>query len=264
VNILRLLLVLLAVCASSASAAKVTYAISKDLTRLTGTLGGVTVTLVDYAKRVPAFMFGSDDDGELQDWYKIFDVKVRDLDGDGYEDALITTGHGGNCCPSDYRVVSLKPGRSVRITNAISPWADPVFERWNGRVVVKARFDEQAAWVRYAFTGTALKVVDRQPIAELKAVTEVRVGTFNPRRPSVQVDVNGDGRLETMTCRVWDRWNTLVCGVKDAQGRTLLPDDTGCDRYGMLTTRTKGYVDVVCGLDGVFRWNGRQYVLQEK
>lgn len=64
-----------------------------------------------------------------------------------------------------------------------------------------------------------------------------------------------------MTCRVWERWNTLQCGVKTKAGKVLLKPNVGCKRYGVLPTKTRGYHDLFCGMDGAFRWDGRRYVI---
>lgn len=70
-------------------------------------------------------------------------------------------------------------------------------------------------------------------------------------------------------------WNLIVllaacsssatsANATDAVSRDMLRDDTRCDRFGILATRTKGHFDIACELDGAFRWNGREYVLNER
>lgn len=246
--------------AGSALAAPVTYKLSQDMTRLTATANGQTVTLIDMEKALPRASFREGREDGFVQGMNIYDLVVRDFDGDGSNDALISYGLGGNCCAPFYAFVTYRPGNVLRISNPFTSWQTPPTETFRGRPVVKVRDEREGTVTRYGFTGGKAVIVDEQPIPELTALAEMRVEIFNPKKPSLTFNVGGDSHKEVMTCSVWDRWNTLRCGIKDGQGRILLEDNLGCDRYGILPSKTRGYHDLVCGLDQVGRWNGRTWV----
>lgn len=259
---MRALVLAAALAGPALAAPTVTYKVT-DLTRLTATANGQTVTLIDMEKQLPRAYFREDRTDGFVEGMRIYDLVVRDFDGDGINDALITYSMGGNCCPPLYAFVTYKPGNVLRISNAFTSWLTPPIETFKGKPVVKVRDEQEGTITRYSFSGGKAVVVDEQPIPELTAVAEMRIESFNPKAASLTFNVGGDSRKETMTCRVWERWNTLVCGIKDSQGRILLPDNLGCDRYGILPSKTKGYHDLVCGLDSVGRWNGKTWVFPE-
>lgn len=219
--------------------------------RLVAVDGTKVVTLVDPAKAQPPFA-----DGVA--FMKV--VRVADFDANGTLDALVMFSGGGNCCPNAYRFVTYRPNAAPQFSNAFESWRDPRVETFQRRLVAVYR-DEDAARVRsWGYSGGRAVLVRQVVIPELRALLDLRRSTFDERRNAVSFDLNGDGSNERITCAVWDRWDTLQCGVTDARGRELLSPSVGCDRYGVLPTKTLGYHDLVCGLDWRFRWNGKTYV----
>ncbi len=250
-------------CSALAAPAPVTYKISSDMRRLTATAGGQTLTLIDTIKQLPRAYFHEDRADGFVEGMAILDLVVRDFDGDGINDALISYSLGGNCCAPSYAFVSYKPGNVQRISNSFTSWRTPPIELFKGKVAVKVRDEEEGVVTRFGFAGGKAVVLDEQPIPELTALIEMRIESFNVAKSSVSFNVGGDSQKELMTCRVWDRWNTLLCGIKDRQGRVLLEESLGCDRYGILASKTRGYNDLVCGLDSVGRWNGKTWVFPQ-
>lgn len=244
-------------------AAPVTYKLSGDGTRLTATTAGKTVTLIDMAKKLPKMYFQEGANPGFDDYFHMYDLIVRDFDSDGTSDALISFSGGGNCCAPSYVFVTYKPGNVLRISNSFDSWATPSIETFNGKLVAKVRDEQSGTITRYAFNGTKAIVADQQPIPELTALAEMRIESFNPARPTLAFNLDGGSQKETMTCSVWDRWNTLMCSIKDSKGKELFPNSLGCDRYGILPTKTNGYNDLVCGYDTVGRWNGKTWVFPD-
>ncbi|PYE56514.1 hypothetical protein [Deinococcus yavapaiensis] len=213
--------------------------------------GRKVVTLVDPAKPTPPFSEGT----------AIMNVvRVADFDADGTLDALVLFSGGGNCCPSSYRFVTYRPGKAPLFSNAFDSWRDPKIETYQGRLVAVYRDEDAARWKSWAYRGGKAVLVRAAVIPELKALLNIRREAFDERRNVFAFDLNEDGSNERIECGIWDRWDTLQCGVTDAKGRELLSPSVGCDRYGVLATKTRGYHDLVCGLDWRIRWNGKEYV----
>lgn len=257
-------LILAVLLSATAAAVPVTYRLNADNNRLTATAGGQTVTLIDMPNQVPRAYFAEDHPEAFSEGMRMYDLIVRDFDNDGTPDALVSYTQGGNCCPPSYVFVSYKPGSVVRISNSFESWNTPTVEVFKGKPVVKVRNEDDGVIDRYGLSGGKAVRVDRQPLAELTAVAEMRIRSFDPNRPSLSFNVGGDAGKEIMTCQVWDRWNTLLCGIKDRQGRVLLDTGLGCDRYGILASKTRGYNDLVCGFDLVGRWNGQTWVFPDR
>lgn len=174
-----------------AAAAPVKYALSKDGLRLTATAEDRTVTLVDFANRLPRPMFADDHPDGLASDVSMWDLTVRDFDADGVQDALVAFSMGGNCCPPTYRFVTLMPRNVVRISNSFEGWAEPAIETYRGRPVAMVTTD--GVLQRFRLVNGCAKVVDEQILAELTALVELRIETFDARRPSVSFDLGGDG-----------------------------------------------------------------------
>lgn len=219
--------------------------------RLVAIDGAKVVTLVDPAKATPSFADG----------VAIMNVvRAADFDADGTLDALVMFSGGGNCCPGAYRFVTYRPGKAPTFSNAFESWRDPSIETFQKRLVAVYRDEDAARERSWGYRGGKAVLVRQVVIPELRALLDIRRSTFDERQSTVSFDLNGDGSNERIACAVWDRWDTLQCGVTDARGRELLSPSVGCDRYGVLPTKTLGYHDLVCGLDWKFRWNGKTYV----
>lgn len=245
--------------AATAAAAPVTYKLNVDSDRLTAVVGGRSITLIDMPNRVPRAYFPEDHPSPFWVGMKMYNLIVRDFDGDGTNDALVSYTDGGNCCPPSYVFVSYRAGQPLRISNPFESWQMPTVVQYKGKPAVRSR--DEAAGIAAVYglqNGKAVKL-DSQIISALPAVAEMRINTFNPAKPSLSFNLGGDASKETMTCEVWERWNTLMCGIKDSRGRVLLSNGLGCDRYGILASKTRGYNDLVCGIDKVGRWNGKTW-----
>ncbi|ADV66008.1 hypothetical protein [Deinococcus maricopensis] len=240
-----------------------------DEHHLSVTLNGRPVVTVDFQKGTPAALFRAAP-GETFPRLNVGDSvmleAVADLDRNGTPDALIATvdptANGG--LPM-YTVVTYAGGR-VQVAAGVPGWETAVLETLAGRPVIRIRHEAEGAQVLYAYQGGKLSVAAKQTIPELFAQPSVRGADFrqDDRDRVFRVNLGGSSAAETMTCAYWSRWAMVRCGVQDAQGRTLLPDDVGCSRFGVLSTRTHGYLDLVCDADKVVRWNGARYVLPDR
>jgi hypothetical protein len=69
---------------------------------------------------------------------------------------------------------------------------------------------------------------------------------------------DGDTEIDKLVCNYWDRWGAMICEIQSSI-YGVVEINTGCKRVGILETKTRGMVDLVCNRFRVFRFNGMQY-----
>jgi hypothetical protein len=200
-------------------------------------------------------------------------VERKDFDGDGLADALVEdeTACGGNCCPNKFFFVSAKPDGSFTMSDEFADsWADPTIEKWKGRwsVVVVSNNEgvnrERPVEMTRRFVleaGNAVTVEEHQR-KDMKAVVEMRSEVFRTDKPdethTIKYDLDGDGKKDTITGTLWERWGRILWTVEFADGKEF-SSHTGCKRIGVLATKSNGVNDLVCDQDTVLHWDGNAY-----
>jgi hypothetical protein len=200
-------------------------------------------------------------------------VERKDFDGDGLADALVEneTACGGNCCANTFFFVSARPDGSFTMSDEFADsWADPTIEKWKDRwsvVVVSNNAGvnrERPVEMTRRFVleaGKAVKVEEHQR-KNMKAVVEMRSEIFRSDKPdethTLQYDLDGDGKKDTITGTLWERWGSILWKVEFADGKKF-SSSTGCKRIGVLATKTAGVHDLVCDQDTVLHWDGSAY-----
>jgi hypothetical protein len=200
-------------------------------------------------------------------------VEQRDFDGDGLTDALVEdiTACGGNCCPNQFFFVSARPDGTFAISDELADsWKDPVIEKWKGKwsVVIVSNNEgvntERPVEYTRRFVledGKAVKVEEHKR-PDMKAIVEMRSEIFKTDDPaethSIQYDLDGDGKKDTISGRLWERWGRILWTVEFADGKKFSSNDA-CKRIGVLPTKTDGVNDLVCDQDTVLHWDGSGY-----
>lgn len=236
--------------------------------QVTGTIGGQTYTLLDLNAGTPAGAFPEGPPPEGR--FALIDT-VAHLDGDGVLDALVSTSDGGNCCGPTFHVVSLHADGTFTASRGFEMgWGE------NYRIVADPSgpvltFEDEGTRTRLAYRDGAVAPLDQSTVAPLTAVREVtyeavqsgtlpQVGTANGSPVyALAVDLDGDNQEDRLTCQAWERWGSVVCTPERANGAPFMEALPGCERLGVLATRTGGMADLVCNEQNVLRWNGRAY-----
>ena len=182
----------------------------------------------------------------------------KDLNNDGIDDVLITTWNGGSCCDPEFTVVSLIAGKVI--SAALESDTDNVIiEHDRQRYYVKVLEPDGARL--FSFDG--ISMVFFRKIGNLVAVKEVYGpgGKYIDEEPPLKlmVDVDNDGKEESVTCEVWSRWGSLRCDMPLPDG-TIQSSHMGCARFGMLKSTNNGYHEFVCDFDIVITFNGKRWV----
>ena len=93
------------------------------------------------------------------------------------------------------------------------------------------------------------------------AIVEVNSFEFdeaNPEQIVREFDADGDEIADKLICDYWPQWGSTVCHVESSvfgfQDLSL-----GCNRIGVLATRSNGLSDLVCNHFSVLRFDGKEY-----
>jgi hypothetical protein len=109
--------------------------------------------------------------------------------------------------------------------------------------------------------GKAVKVEERRR-QDMTSIVEMRSEIFSGQDPDethrLQYDVDGDGKKDTITGKLWERWGRILGTVTFANDKEFSSKD-GCKRIGDLPTKTGGVNDLVYDQDTVLHWNGSEY-----
>ncbi|MDY6868497.1 MAG: hypothetical protein SVT56_11480 [Chloroflexota bacterium] len=204
-------------------------------------------------------------------------VEQKDFDGDGDIDLLLedAVACGGNCCPNGFYTVSYQDGKFNISKIFNSSWSGIKVEKWKGRWSFLSTFINFAgantdpyyeATKRHILLNGKIKLVEFIEKEEMKALINIRSSDFNmekaDKEKTYSFDVDGDGKKETLSCRLWSRWGTVLCTIK--KDCKVIAKSIGGKRFGFLSSKTGGMHDIVINHDNIYKWNGKKYVETKK
>lgn len=185
---------------------------------------------------------------------------VKDFDRDGRQDALLVTSCGGNGCPEDYRIVTLKNGKLV-IAEIESDFSIKYVKEERDKTYIVDQKIDYAYY--YVFDGKKLVIAKTEKA--LKAIKEVRgpgvrTDLEPPKPPKTLVfDIDQDNKPDRIVCDIWARWGSLLCKLPLPDGKHQ-QFHYGCDRFGVLPSTNNGYHEFVCNFDMIVTFDGSRWV----
>lgn len=201
-------------------------------------------------------------------------IEQLDFDGDALTDALIEhNACGGNGAANSYFFVSYGGDGVFHVTKEFGySWEEPLIEKWNNKISViveKTNFgynndDAIVETERYILKNGEALLTESITKTELEALKEIRAKEFSFENPDeikfLYFDLDGDNAEDKITCTFWERWGTiLISKIEFSSGITSENISVGCKRVGILDTKTNNVNDLVCGIDNILRWNGKEY-----
>ena len=208
-------------------------------------------------------------------------AKTLDIDGDGIEEILLTENPYGNCCAPRLSLLFLDEDKKFQHFS-FDEWST-----WNGWDAVNfsqnpnssilthinknAGMNTDLDWtkVSYDYDGSRISLMPMEKLPEIPAQVELRASMFEKEalgfdKIDIQVDLNGDGVREKITCRYWERWGSLAqCEVIFSNSGSHPNIDIGSagKRLGVVKSKKNGWHELVMdhstGL--YYDKNSRQY-----
>jgi hypothetical protein len=208
---------------------------------------------------------------ELEDFPFKEIFAVRDLDGDGYDEAVIKGHRGGNCCGDTYFVISKRGDQffTLQTHDALSGWPALQIIELDGKPTFSVRNASEGIGNTSQETTISLLQYKNGEIVLLSTVAnnallaaEVEINSFEvsdlENSMTKLMDADGDEQEDSLTCSYWPRWGAVTCEVQSSQ-HGLIEANIGCDRIGVLSTSTNGLKDLVCNRFTVLKFNGKAY-----
>lgn len=202
----------------------------------------------------------------------------EDLDGDGRAEVILEIHHCGNCCGSEYAIVSHRGENYFSITQhevfdgAGFPSCELVDYKGEKLIQVVNRPDGventsqsiMISLLKYEY-GQLTLLSQAENAALIPAIVEVNSLEFdedNPMQLIKEFDADGDSISDKLICDYWARWGAAVC---DVDSSTFGHQDLslGCNRVRVLSSRSEGLSDLVCNHFSVLKFDGEKYGVVE-
>lgn len=196
-----------------------------------------------------------------------------DFDGNGIADALIEETVGcGNIGLMAYFIVSYSGDGYFSISNTIVGNAYSV-ENWKGKksiVIINSNvgIDSDKLYgdkERYVLKDGKLELVETLKKQSIMAVKELKSSDFNreggkPMR--LEYDLDENGITDYIECFYWSRWGSMMVEHFVLNGKEMdePPGEGSAFRIGVLSSKTKGYHDLVFDENNIYKWNGKEYI----
>jgi len=210
----------------------------------------------------------------LQIYYHKSIFAQEDLDGDGRDEVILEIHHGGNCCGSEYAIVSHRGENYFSITQhevfdgagfpsfeLVDYKGERLIEVVNSSTGVDNKSQSQTiSLLRFEYG--QLKLLSQSENASIiPAIVEVNSYEFdqdNPIQIIKEFDADGDDTADKLVCDYWARWGAAVCDV-DSSAFGYQDLSLGCHRVGVLPERSNGLSDLVCNHFSVLKFDGQEY-----
>ena len=206
---------------------------------------------------------------ELSYWsYRKEIIHTADLDNDGVNEAIVEASDGGGHGKIKYFIISKRGENfySVYESNNFMGCCLKILSgnilsvfKYNSGIGVTSQVQEISL---FEFQNGKLKLLSTsQNEALIPALSEINSHEIDQNIGSKFITgyYDGDTEIDKLTCNYWDRWGSIICEVQSSIYGTI-KTNFGCKRFGILETKTRGMVDLVCNRFSKFKFNGTEYI----
>ena len=200
---------------------------------------------------------------------------VGDFTLNGLNEAFVSVGNGGNCCPLEFLFILYKGNGNFHITDKfVNAWHTPKIEIWRDRFSIVAVVANEGyhdnlrkkETLRFIIDTTGnVKQVESKSKQYIRAISEffskdvAKLGTGQ-----LSFDINDDGKKEHLTCDHWKRWGLMTnCKLFNDKGKKIQEIPIQCKRIGFLSNKTNQVHDIVCDFDQIWYWSNGKYIQKE-
>ena len=194
-------------------------------------------------------------------------IHTTDLDNDGVNEAIVEASDGGGHGKIKYFIIS-KRGENFYSVYESNNFMGCCLEILSGNILSVFKYDsgigvtsQVQEILLFEFQNGKLKLLSTsQNEALIPALSEINSYEIDQNIGSKFITgyYDGDTEIDKLTCNYWDRWGSMICEVQSSING-VVEINTGCKRVGILETKTRGMVDLVCNRFRKFEFNGIQY-----
>lgn len=199
-------------------------------------------------------------------------VSVKDFNGNGTNEVLVSASPAGNCCPNTLFFYSyVGNGYFARSLDFDHSWGEPEVKKWKDKwsVVVfssnegvgQQKLQEaRNTYILDELSAVKVATAVKKPLVSLAEMTPSEFNfNKNDEVRKLYFDLDGDGQKDIIEGRLWFRWGSISWIVKFSSGK-VVDSSTSCYRVGVSKSKTKGVHDIICGSDIIYKWDGSKYV----
>ena len=192
---------------------------------------------------------------------------IIDLDMDGWDEALVQLGTGGNGCCWEHYIVSYRGnGFFTTDTNKfLSRAHDFHVKEYSGERLLQAidrgsnanaSFTEEMNEYAFAFGKLVLRSSLRN-IASIQIESAITSENVSQQNTSILTAfIDDDEAQDTLKCEVWGRYNLLSCEMF-ITGKQSYALPSSCEIIALSANSTNGMKDIICNLNQGYKFNGK-------
>jgi len=205
---------------------------------------------------------------ELAYWnYQKEIIHTADLDNDGVNEAIVAASDGGGHGKIKYFIIS-KRGENFYSVYESNDFMGCCLKILSGNILSVFKYDSGIGVTSqvqeislFEFQNGNLNLLSTaQNEALIPTLSEINSHEIDQNIGSKSITgyYDDDTEIDKLTCNYWDRWGAMICEVQSSING-VVEINTGCKRVGILETKTRGMVDLVCNRFRKFEFNGIQY-----
>ena len=204
---------------------------------------------------------------ELEYWYRKKIIHTADLDNDGLTEVIVEANDGGGHGKIKYFIIS-KRGENFYSVYESNDFMGCCLKILSGNILSVFKYDSGIGVTSqvqeislFEFQNGNLNLLSTaQNEALIPTLSEINSHEIDQNIGSKSITgyYDGDTEIDKLTCNYWDRWGAMICEVQSSING-VVEINTGCKRVGILETKTRGMVDLVCNRFRKFEFNGIQY-----
>ena len=205
---------------------------------------------------------------ELEYWYRKKIIHTADLDSDGLTEVIVEASDGGGHGKIKYFIIS-KRGENFYSVNESNDFMGCCLKVLSGNILSVFKYDSGIGVTSqvqeislFEFQNGNLNLLSTsQNEALIPALSEINSHEIDQNIGSKFITgyYDGDTEIDKLVCNYWDRWGSMICEVQSSI-YGIIKTNFGCKRVGILETKTRGMVDLVCNRFSKFKFNGTEYI----
>ncbi|MDA7759999.1 hypothetical protein N8935_07110 [Amylibacter sp.] len=194
-------------------------------------------------------------------------IHTADLDNDGVKEAIVAASDGGGHGIIKYFIIS-KRGKNFYGVYESNDFMGCCLKVLSGNILSVFKYDSGIGVTSqvqeislFDFQNGNLNLLSTsQNEALIPSLSELNSHEIDQNIGSKFITgyYDGDTEIDKLVCNYWDRWGSMICEVQSSI-YGIIKTNFGCKRVGILATKTRGMVDLVCNRFSKLFFDGNVY-----